>query len=100
MEDDSEVAMPESQITAVSSKSSNKGDEESSSESSSKQKKKVMTIGSTSIIPLKGSEVCLHMYIHGGKFKYRIHSCMLSSGLWDKVVLTRPLIRTFYPWTI
>ena len=42
----------------------------------------------------------MSMYSHGGKFKYRMQSCMLSSGLWDKVVLTRPLIRTFYPWTI
>ena len=52
MEDDSEIAMPETAATttAVNSKSGNKGEEES------KQKKKVMTIGSTSIIPLKGAD--------------------------------------------
>ena len=55
MEDDSEIVMPESQTTAVSCKSSKDNEEASDS----KQKKKVMTIGSTSIIPLKGSEVCM-----------------------------------------
>ena len=60
MEDDSEVAMPETSTattttSAVNSKSGNKGGENEES----KQKKKVMTIGSTSIIPLKGADVSM-----------------------------------------
>ena len=47
MEDDSEIAVPESQM-AVSKNKEDGSDPES-------RKKKVMTIGSTSIIPLKGA---------------------------------------------
>ena len=62
MEDDSEIVMPESQTTAVSCKGSKDNEEASDS----KQKKKVMTIGSTSIIPLKGSEVCNFITVETG----------------------------------
>ena len=69
MEDDSEVAMPETTsatttTSAVNSKSGNKSGENEES----KQKKKVMTIGSTSIIPLKGadvSSVCHQLAVQG-----------------------------------
>ena len=80
MEDDSEVAMPETTTaattttSAVNSKSGNKGENEES-----KQKKKVMTIGSTSIIPLKGADVSMSSF---GGFKHIQGDWLFITWVW------------------
>ena len=69
MEDDSEVAMPETTATTTTSAVNSK----SSKEEESKQKKKVMTIGSTSIIPLKGADVsstCHLLAVQGDPYSW------------------------------